>query len=227
MKRSIHTISRRGAAAPWIIGCSVALLLAIVVIIAGSIFAVKKGKEVLITTVKDGVTQSIEDSDLDPETQKEVILRVDRIAKEYQEGELTTQQGATILKQLVQGPLIPTLLAHAFTKQYVINNSDLTPEEQQNATLQMQRLLRGVMNNKISQEKMEQALSPVMTEQPDGSYELKPTPTAEEIREVISNAQQVADEAGISNEEYEVDIPAEIDRAIEEAKKKAPAEDAS
>ncbi len=225
MKRNSQFNSQTGNAAPWLIGCGVALIIAVVAVVVFGFFMVKKGKDMTTDFVVGAATQGVQDSNLDEESKQAMITRIESLAQDFKSGDITMEQMGRIVENLADGPIMSSLIAHTL-EQTIIANSTLPPEEKEDARQQLQRVIHGMTQNQVSSQEMNDVMAPVLVDTTDGtstSVSLKANPTEEELREVIENARTLADAKGIPNQEFSLDIGAELDRAIAEAKGEQPA----
>ena len=111
-------------------------------------------------------------------------------------------------------------MVYVAEEQY-INPSDLSDEEKADALLTLQRFARGVFEKSIPQKALDEITAPIKVG-PVGQQELKETITTDELKALIEAARARADEAGVPNEPFEVNIADEIDKAIDAALGKPP-----
>ena len=64
------------------------------------------------------VNQGIDASDLPPQEKSEVKVQVERVAKAFRDGHISSEQAGTIMQKLFQSPLMPSLLVAAVDKHY-------------------------------------------------------------------------------------------------------------
>ena len=64
---------------------------------------------------------------------------------------------------------------------------------------------------------LQEVMAPIAITTPDGKMTPKDNPTDDEVRQFLAAAKQKADEAGIPDEPFELDIAAEFDKAVDQA----------
>ena len=199
-------------------GCLVAGIVGLILLIAVCVGAVyyitTQAKQLVVSGVRAVVVQGVNQSDLSAEDKQQVIGEVDRLVDGYKQGKISEQQIQYILEEVSSSPLIPLFVCYGVEKQY-LDKSGLTPEEKADARKQLQRLVRGGMDQKISQSDIEKLLAPLQQTGPNGEKQMKPTLTDEEIKAFIKGAKDLADDAQIPDEEFKVDIGDEVKRIID------------
>ena len=125
------------------------------------------------------------------------MVEVNRVADAFREGRLSMEQTALIMQEVVESPLMTTIIASA-AEQHYLDKSGLNDEERAEARVTLQRFLRGSIDGKINEQTMDAALSHVATKKPDGSWEFREKVSDEELRAFLGEAKRAADEAEIA-----------------------------
>ncbi len=202
------------------IGC---LIIALVALIAG-IFVAIYLKDILAGTARWIATVAVEKSKLPQEQKQAIIEQIDRLIDDYKEGRITEDHLKHVLQQISESPLLPLGAVMYMEHQYV-TPSGLTPAEKEKAKLTLQRLARGVFEEKIPEQAIQQIVLPLSEVDEDGDMDLKDTVTDEELRQFLQMAQDKVEEAGISQEPFVVNIADEIRKAIDNALQEPPPEE--
>lgn len=171
--------------------------------------------------VRDTIAKGVEESDLKPEDKQMVMQQVDRLVEGYKEGKVDLQGLGTFAEDFVQSPLMDLLIAFGAKVKY-IDESGLTPEEKAEAERTLQRVARGVIEDKISQDELDIALNHISNEVGQ-SRQFKEEVTDEELRAFLKECKRLADEAMIPDEEMQVDIGGELKKLVDKALGEAPA----
>lgn len=199
-------------------GCLVAgivgLILLIVTCVGGVYYVTYQAKNLVVSGVRFAVVSGINGSDLTAEDKQQVITEVDRLVDAYKQGKIDEKDVENILKELEKSPLIPLFVCYGIEQQY-LDKSGLTDDEKSDARKQLQRLVRGGMDEKISQSDIETLLKPLQQPGPNGQQQLKPTLTDAEIKTFIAGAKKLGDDAEIPDEEFKVDIGDEVKRIVD------------
>lgn len=171
---------------------------------------------------KAGVRSAVQQSQLSEDQKSRIIKRIDSLANDFDSGKLSVDQMVDVLKQIGESPLLPLGMVKAAEEKY-IKPSALTAEEKAGGVRSLQRMARGVYEKKIPNSAMEEVIAPIETTGTNGQKQLKDKVTTEELKTFLAAAKKKADDAAIPDEAYEVDVAAEIEKAIDKALGQAPA----
>jgi len=141
---------------------------------------------------------------------------VDRVVDQYRTGQITLEDLGRIFEELAKSPLMQYIVIYAVEKQYV-EPSGLTGEEKQAAHLTLQRVLRGMHEQKIQQDDLEPALDHLSVKKQDGRRQMRNVVTDGELRKFLAECQRVADQAGVPVEPFEIKISEEFRNAVDRA----------
>jgi hypothetical protein len=213
---------QRTAAKTCLIGCLIMFVLAICVCggFAWYIYAnLGKIKALMSDAAREAIVSGIRQSELNEEEKDAIIAQVDRVVEQYKTGEITTEQLGRVMGELSQSPLMGVIMIYSIEAKY-IQPSGLTDEEKQQSRRTMQRVLRAVLEEKVQQEELEDALDYVMDRRADGSRDFKDSVSDGDLRAFLAKLKDHADGAEIPDEPFEVRISDEfrqaVDRALEE-----------
>jgi hypothetical protein len=73
------------------------------------------------------------------------------------------------------------------------------------------------LDGNISTQQIEQVLAPIMQQTGSNNWEFKQNPTPEELQQVLENANDLADKAGIPQDVEQVDFGKRVEEAFDEA----------
>lgn len=199
-------------------GCVIAgiigILVLVVTCIGGVYYVTYQAKQLVVSGVRFVVVQGINESELTAEDKQQVIAEVDRLVDAYKQGKINEQDAENILTELQASPIIPLFVCYGIEKQY-LDKSGLTAEEKADARKQLQRLVRGGMDQKIDEGDIEDLLAPLQQTGPNGEQQMKQSLTDEEIKTFIAGAKELADEAEVPDEEFKIDIGDEVKRIVD------------
>ncbi len=210
---------QRSVATTCLIGC-LGMTLVLMLVLAGGIWLIyasrDKIKAFVSDTAREAIVSGIRESELDEEEKQAVIDQVDRVADLYKSGEITTEQLGRIMEELAQSPLMGAIVVISIESQY-LHPSGLSDEEKQQGQRTMQRVYRGVLEEKIQQEELDDALEYVADRRDDRSIEWKAAVKDDELREFLRLLQERADAAGIPDEPFEIRISEQFQMAVDRA----------
>lgn len=162
------------------------------------------------------INQGIDSSDLAPQEKIEVKQQVDRVGKAFRDGRITVEQAGTIVQKVMQSPLMPILVVGAVDKHYFAR-SGLSDDEKKEGRLTLKRLARGVIDKKIDEKGLDKVMSHVADRQSNGSWQLRPQVTDDELRAALAAAKADADDAGIAAQPENIDVSDELKKIIDES----------
>jgi hypothetical protein len=204
-------------------GCLIALAVLLVILLIGGWYVYSHWKGWAATVVQKGTEAVVAESGL-PDTQKSQILAdVQSLSNDFKDGKISLDQLSQVMKEIADSPLLPLAGVQAARTKY-IETSDMKPEEKAAAILSLQRFARGIYEKKITpaQSAIDDAVKPITTLKPDGRWELKERPTRQELDQFIANVKAKADAAKIPEEPFDLNIAAELRKAIDKALGRAP-----
>lgn len=198
-----------------LIGCLGVVLFSVCGCGIGIWYIASNGKMLLFQTLRAPIAQMIEASELTDEDKEIVLQQVDRLGDEWASGRISNEQLGNVMQKLAESPLIPIAMTTALKAKY-ISKSGLDEAEKAEASKTASRIARGLYEKTIKMEAVQPALAPAMEVGPDGKEKLKDKITDAELREVIESLRVLADDAGVPDENFEIEIGAEFKRVVDE-----------
>ncbi len=197
-----------------LIGGLVGLVLLVAVCVGGAYYISANFKSLAASAARSMAVSVVQGSELSDEDKTQVVGEIDRVVDAYKRGEIDEKDLQNILEEVGTSPLIPLAVVYGVEKQY-LDKSGLTGEEKADARKQLQRLVRGGMEKKIDQAKIEALLAPLQQTGPNGEKQMKQQLTDAELKTFVEGAKKLADEALIPDEEFKVDIGDEVKRIVD------------
>lgn len=179
-------------------------------------YLAKNVKSIASDVARQAIVGTVEQSELDPAEKRAIIAEVDRVVDQYRSGKITLEDLGRILDELAKSPVMQSIVLYAVEKQYV-EPSGLPNEEKQAAHRTLQRVLRGMQEQRIKEGDLDAALDHLSTKTQAGQRQMKNQVTDEELRKFLAECQRVADQAGVPVESFEIKISEEFRKAIERA----------
>lgn len=224
MQRSLRYESRRGS---FKTGCLIAVGIVLVLLVGGGIFAAMQWKNWAAMGIKAGTEATVNESDLPAEQKQRIIASINKVADDFKSGAVTTDQMGKIMEEIAKGPLLPVGVVFAAEEKY-LKPSGLTQEEKDAGKRTTQRFARAIFERKFSDEEVHKILEPVsqgnLTISNSGkpidanrNFQLKDKVNDAELRDFLARAKAKADEKQIPDEEFQVNIADELDKAIKKA----------
>ncbi len=222
MTLSSHTLvprtSRRGGVLK---GCLIVVGILLLLAAAAGIYVALHWKSWAADAARAAVRSAVQTSQLTEEQKQRVVTRIDGLAGDFESGKVSAQQVASVFEEIVQGPLLPLAMVYAAKEKY-IKPSALTADEKAAGARSLERVARGVYEKKLPNSALQDLTAPISTTDVHGKQTLKETLTTEELKAFLAAAKKKADDAGMPDEDFTVDIATEIEKAIDKATGTAP-----
>jgi hypothetical protein len=164
----------------------------------------------------DVLNEVINESDLPALEKDEVKQQVGRLAGAVREGDLTGEQLRLVMDQILESPLMTSLVVAGIEKKY-IEPSGLAEAEKEAGRVALRRFVRGLISQQFSDKDLEEAMSTIATKQPNGQWELPDSATDDQLRALLQLVKDKSDAAQIPAEVEEFDPSDEMRRIIDSA----------
>jgi hypothetical protein len=207
---------KRSAWTTCLIGCLVVLGVILVVAVIFAIWVARNWRGWTAGVATEVANQAIDSSEMPAGEKQEMKAQVKRLTDAFGDGRLSLEKTAQIVEKIVQSPLMPAMIVMAADKQY-LEKSGLSAEEKAEGRKTLLRFSRGMIDQKISEEKVDGVLAHVADKKPDGNWEFRQQVSDADLRAALAEAKLQADEAGISEEPPEFDPSDEFKKIIDEA----------
>jgi tRNA C32,U32 (ribose-2'-O)-methylase TrmJ len=199
-----------------LIGCLVIGVVCVVVCGGVVWYIARNVKQIASNVARETIVSMVRQSDLDPEEKQAIIAQVDRVVGQFKSGQITTEQLGRVFEEVGKSTVIQALLVASLEKQHLAR-SGLSDEEKQTAHLTLQRVLRGIHEQKIKQDDLEPALQHLSSGTPGGPRQLKDSISDEQLRAFLAECKRVAEQAEIPEEPFQLKLSDEFRRAIDRA----------
>jgi len=199
-----------------IIGCLIVLLI-LAALACGLGYYAYVNMGVWVTNfLEEMLVQVIDESELPPEQKEGMKKQISRVATAYRDGDITFEQVTQIGEKLGQSPVFMAIAVETAKFSY-INPSGLSDEEKAEATKQLNRVAHGTFEKKINEEELQDLMDGRIADRgPDGNLEFREKVSDDQLRELIDASRQLADDKGIPDENFKVDLAAELKKAVDE-----------
>lgn len=207
---------KRSAWANCLIGCLVvlAVLFVIALIVAYWVSTQWRGWAADFGSMT--VKQMIAESGLPAQEQADINIQVDRLTTAFRDNRISMEQSGRLIENLVKSPLMTSFMVTAIEKSYFAK-SGLSEEEKAEGRITLQRFMRGMIDEKIPKQGIENAMQHVATKDARDNWQVKQTITDAELRAFLTAAKTEADNADIPAEPPEFDPSDEFTRIVDEA----------
>lgn len=205
---SSHQPEKKNSWSGCLIGCLVVFGLCCVLCTGVGFYAYSNFSTWVTSAARQAVKAMLEDSDLPPQEQTDILAQFDRVADAYKDGQLTLQELGEAMQDLVESPLFGVVMLQAVETKY-LDPSGLSEEEKSEAKRTIMRVVRGTIEERFSQQELETLTNQFLSNPqrtPDEQPRLKPSLTDEELRSLLADAKDLVDSKEIPDEDYEVKI---------------------
>ncbi len=156
-------------------------------------------------------------SNISEEDQRNMLEQANRLRDAFVAEEIDEEAAATLFEDFLESPILPTAGVIA-VRDVILENSGLPDGEVQQGTLDLERIARGLTEDSVNVDDLENILDPVMLiDRNANKWELKQNPSDEEVREMLSRAGQTADEKSIPDEPFTINLADEFKKIIDKA----------
>lgn len=227
MTRARGWIKRRGGCGG---GCVVVAVIFVVVLVVAGIYVANNWRGWVAGAAERGMREFLQRVDV-PQGEKDRMGElVDAVLTDFKAKQINVEQLERLAMSFERSPLIPMGMMLVAEASYV-GPREWPAEEKEAARRTLERLTRGLVEETIPAQRMDDVLAPISVpaEQrssgggtpgggPWDDVELKdPTQvTDEELREFLVLAKAEADKAGVPDEPYQISLAAELERVIVE-----------
>ncbi len=215
MSGAIRRSERRGGI---LAGCLIALAVVLILALIGGIYVSRNYKSWIASGVQAVSREVINESKLPDDQKAAIIAEVDKLSTDFKEGRVSFEDLQKVGEAIADSPLLP-LAGVQLAKEQYIDRSNMTDEEKSAANRSLQRFARGIHEESIApaEEQVTEVIKPVVRLKPGNQWEFKENPTREELDQFVANCKKMADDAGVPDEPFDLNIAAELKKAIDGA----------
>lgn len=207
--------------APCLIGCGITGL--VVLLLCGGVvwYVTANIKNIAVNVISQALKQSVESSQMRAEDKKEVVAQIDRVADGYKKNKINEQELGKIMEGMAKSPLMMVLIVYGVTYDY-INRPGQDADVKAEAERTLQRIARGTAEGTIKEDDLKKPFSSIAQDpnqpvQPGQPPQTKQRLTDEDLKKFLEDLKSLADEKGIPDEPYELNVGKEIKRIVDEA----------
>ena len=218
--------AQKSSNAKWLVACGGCCLLMFVGAVVGGYVVQQRAKGFLLGMAADGtetLAQEMFKGLALPQPEIDAAMKpVKSFTDQVRNEQVSIEQGLAVGKAITEGAVPAVVMVRGFQVKH-LKPSGLSEEEKEAGYVTATRFAHGVIEDLIP-EGERNAVKDLLTETktttgPNGQtrtrVEFKEQLTDEELREVLALMKSSADAAGLEDRAYEVDLPAEIQKAID------------
>ena len=171
----------------------------------------------VVSIGREAIVAGINDSALPDDQKAEIVTQVDRVVIAYKQGKLKQSDLERVLGQLEESPAMQALVLYGMEDEF-LSGTSLSDKEVEQGRRAFQRALRPVYEGKISGDDFWN----VLPDDEEEAIRLASTRPAEtnaddDLRETIAKLKVIADNAGIPDEPFQLNIAAEVKKLVDKA----------
>jgi hypothetical protein len=192
-----------------------------VVCVAGVCYVASNLDKWVVTFGREAIVAAINDSELPQDEKTDVIAQVDRLVNAYKEKKINQADLERVFTELQDAPALKALAIYGIENDY-LQDAELPAAEIEQGRITFQRAVRGVYEGKISDETFYNVLPGFEDDElrliANNSAENAPEDSADDdLRLTLTKLKVMADNAGIPNEPFQLDIGDEVKKLVDKA----------
>jgi hypothetical protein len=164
---------------------------------------------------RDAIVTVVEDSPLPADQKERVVAQVDRVVRQYQEGQVGPEQLGELVERLSQSAMFSLLVMNAAQQKYVVP-SGLEEQEKQEADVTLKRLVLGLHEQRIAPQDLEPVLDYISMQDANGNRQLHNQVSDDQLRAMLADCDRLANQAQVAAGEFQLDVADEIESIVEE-----------
>ncbi len=196
------TPRKKSKAFPWLIGCSITMLVVGGLCVGGAYYAYHR----LIDFVHDGFAQMIEESGLPTDQVASMKTDLDRLRDAVVDGDVDWSQFEALEEELER---VVTLGVLQWYETEVLSEVELPEEERAEGRRTVQRFARGVQEGTLDPDDLRRFDLEVDEETREKGWD------PEEVRRNLAAMKAAVDEAGVPDEPFQADVAAEFTALVD------------
>lgn len=195
------------------VGCLAVLGVVAALIIIGVVIVWMNWKGWAAGAMNATMKAAVQESQLPADQQSRINTQIDQLSTAFEDGDVTFEDLIKVGEAMEDHPILPIGVLE-YIEYNSLKAAGLTDEEKAAGTLATQRLQRAFIDGQMVLDDLDPLLEPISQRDADGNLQPIQNPTAPQVRLYIEAAEKKADELGVANEPYDVDIAEQIERLI-------------
>ena len=202
-----------------IIGCLVFSLVLAAIVCGVGYYVYLNATTMVANFMESQANELIDSSDLPDGQKQEMKQQISRVAKGYRDGEVSLEQVGQIGEKLAKSPAFTAIPIEVARSKYILP-SGLTEEQKAETTKELQRVAHGMFEKEITEDELKTLLDGRIADlDAEGELQFRDSVSDEELLSLSEAAKKLADEKGIPDEDFNIDLAAELKKAIDEVLK--------
>jgi hypothetical protein len=157
----------------------------------------------------------VNESELDAQEKTEVIAQIDRVVNAFKAKKITMEELEQLFKEMEDSPVLALIQIYGIEQMY-LTPSGLSSDEKQAGKRTIERVFRGIIEKKLTQQDFQDAMPQSMRDRMEGEKaDPAAKPSDAEVKEFLANLKKLADDHEIPDEEFKIDISDELKKDID------------
>ncbi len=216
-----------------LVGCLVALGIAAVIAIVGTVFVINSWRGWVSGMTTSGLTAVLEEAPIEESERLEIVTHIETLMTRFEEKEVTIDELGHVVENLLGSPLLPAGIVMGADSLYIAQ-SEMDDAEKAQARIELARFSKGIFDETIDPNAIQDVIAPIETNTPDendivlnfqvssdgqttNALRSADEVSIEDLRLLIANAKAKADEAGVAAVPEKIDLSNEVAIAIADA----------
>lgn len=196
-----------------LVGCLAVLGVIVVLGIIAALVVWMNWRGWTASTMNAGMKAVVAETKLPAEQVGRINTQIDQLTEAFKNKTIGIEDLAKVAQALQNHPILPVgMLEYVAVSHF--QAAGLTDEERAEGRLAVQRIQRALIEGQMVLNDLEAIIEPISQRDADGDLQPMQNPTAPQLRLFTQEATKKADELGIPNEPYEVDIAEQIESLI-------------
>ena len=199
-----------------LIGCLIGFAVCVVLCGGVGIYVASQAKGWGVQIARQVVNPLVEESEISQEEKDAILEQFERVATAYEEGELTSEQLTEVVQDLVESKVWVLLVVKAIETKH-LEPSGLTAQEKEAGRRSIDRVLRGAMDELITDSDLKELSEHFLEPTDDDSQTLKDSLTDEELRALLTDAEDLAARREVPEDSEEFRFSERFREIVDEA----------
>ena len=198
-----------------LLGCLGTIVLSAVLCGVGAWWVKNNAGKLMASGIRAMIVNIVNESELDAQEKTEVIAQIDRVVDAFKADKITMEELQQLFKELEDSPVVALIQIWGIEQMY-LTPSGLSAEEKQAGKRTIERVFRGIIEKKLTQQDFHDQMPKSMRDRMEGEKaDPNARPSDAEVKEFLANLKKKADEAEIPDEEFMIDISDELKKDID------------
>lgn len=199
-----------------LVGCLAVLGVIVVLGIIAALVVWMNWRGWTASTMNAAMKAVVAETKLPAEQTGRINIQIDQLTDAFRNKDIGFEDLAKVAQAIENHPVLPVGMLE-YVRLSHFQAAGITDEERAQGHLAVQRIQRALIEGQLVLKDLEPIIEPISQRDADGDLQPMQNPTAPQLRLFTEEATKKADELGIPNEPYYVDIAEQIESLINNA----------